>query len=185
MDDEIEGDASSHTTSRMSDRKAKVQIVGRVSGRRIWTVEQKLAIIGEAFSPGTSVKQTVERHEIGSGQLYTWRRQLLDGELGGPRDIGRLRSAPSFARVVLASMPDGAAERSPAPDTSPPLAIDSHSFAREGAVANARATALAGVIEIELPSGARVRVDGGVDGQALKRVLEALGSLGRAGLAWR
>ena len=48
MDGEIEGDASSHTTSRMSDRKAKVQIVGRVSGRRIWTVEQKLTIIGEA-----------------------------------------------------------------------------------------------------------------------------------------
>ena len=74
MDGEIEGDASTHTTSRMSDRKANVQIVGRVSGRRIWTVEQKLAIIGEAFSPGSSVKQTVERHEIGSGQLYTGAR---------------------------------------------------------------------------------------------------------------
>ena len=179
MDGEIEGDASSHTTSRMSDRKARVQIVGRVSGRRTWTVEQKLAIIGEAFSPGSSVKQTVERHEIGSGQLYTWRRQLLDGELGGPLNMGGLRSMPTFARVELAPMPS-AAEGSRAPDPSPLLAIGS-AFAREGASANVRPTV--GVIEIELPSGARVRVDGGVDGQALKRVLEALGSSGRAGLA--
>ena len=175
MDGEIEGDASSHTTSRMSDRKAKVQIVGRVSGRRIWTVEQKLAIIGEAFSPGSSVKQTVERHEIGSGQLYTWRRQLLDGELGGPRDIGRLAgsfpTAPSFARVLLASMPAAQTEGS-----SPPAAIGFSSCAREGAVANTRLTASTGLIEIELASGARARVDGGVDGQALKRVLAALGS---------
>ena len=55
MDGEIDGDASSHTTSRMNDRRANVQIVERVSGRRIWTGEQKLAIIGEAFSPGSSV----------------------------------------------------------------------------------------------------------------------------------
>ena len=170
MDGEIEGDASTHTTSRMSDRKANVQIVGRVSGRRIWTVEQKLAIIGEAFSPGSSVKQTVERHEIGSGQLYTWRRQLLDGELGGPLNIGSLRSAPSFARVELAPMHEAAAEG------PPPVATDPNSGLREGAVANARLTASVGLIEIELPSGARVRVDGGVDGQALRRVLEALGS---------
>lgn len=182
MNGEIEGDASSHTTSRMNDRKAKVQIVGRVSGRRTWTVEQKLAIIGEAFSPGSSVKQTVERHEIGSGQLYTWRRQLLDGELGGPLNMGGLRSMPTFARVELAPMPS-AAEGSRAPDPSPLLAIGSNSGVGEGAVTAARAPAWGGVIEIELPSGARVRVDGGVDGQALKRVLEALGSRGRAGLA--
>ena len=171
MAGEIIGDASSHTTSRMGDRKAKVQIVGRVSGRRIWTVEQKLAIIGEAFSPGSSVKQTVERHEIGSGQLYTWRRQLLDGELGGPRNVGSFPTAPSFARVLLASLPAAVTEGS-----SPPAAIGFSSCARECAVANARPTALAGVIEIELASGARVRVDGEVDGQALKRVLAALGS---------
>ena len=183
MDGEIEGGAITHTTSRMSDRKANIQIVGRVSGRRIWTVEQKLAIIGEAFSPGSTVNRTIERHEITSGQLYTWRRQLLDGELGGPFNMGSLRTAPSFARVELAPLHEAATEGPPAPDPSPPLAIGCNSFACEGAVANTPAMASVGVIEIELPSGARVRVDGGVDGQALKRVLEVLGSPGRAGLA--
>jgi transposase len=44
-DDTIEpaaGVASSHTTGR-------IEIVGRVSGRRRWTVEQKLAILRDAF----------------------------------------------------------------------------------------------------------------------------------------
>src|ERR1019366_8188549 len=81
-----DADTSSHTTGRMSSSKARVQIVGRVSGRRNWTVEQKLAIIGEAFASGSSVASTLERPVISSGQLYTWRRQLLDGELGGVRN---------------------------------------------------------------------------------------------------
>ncbi len=50
-----DADTSSHTTGRMSSSKARVQIVGRVSGRRNWTVEQKLAILGEAFASGSSV----------------------------------------------------------------------------------------------------------------------------------
>jgi transposase-like protein len=33
-------------------------------------VEQKLAIIGEAFTSGSSVANTIERHEISSGQLF-------------------------------------------------------------------------------------------------------------------
>jgi transposase len=92
---------SSHTTGRMSSSKARVQIVGRVSGRRTWTVEQKVAIIGDAFTSGSSVASTIERHEISSGQLYTWRRQLLDGELGGARN-GNLDHGLGFARVELA-----------------------------------------------------------------------------------
>ncbi len=77
MVSQSDADTSSHTTGRMSSSKARVQIVGRVSGRRNWTVEQKLAIIGDAFTSGSSVASTIERHEISSGQLYTWRRQLL------------------------------------------------------------------------------------------------------------
>jgi Transposase len=85
---ESDGAASSQTTGRMSGRNGSVQIVGRVSGRRSWSLEQKLRIIGEAFSPGSSVTQASERHEVSTGQLYTWRKQLLDGELCGPGSGG-------------------------------------------------------------------------------------------------
>src|SRR5580704_9304316 len=100
MVSQSDADTSSHTTGRMSRSKARVQIVGRVSGRRNWTVEQKLAIIGEAFTSGSSVASTIERHEISSGQLYTWRRQLLDGELGGVRD-GNLAHQNSSKRTGI------------------------------------------------------------------------------------
>ena len=170
MDSDIEGDTTGPATGRMSDRRASVQIVGRVSGRRTWTVEQKLAIIGEAFSPGSSVAQTVERHEISTGQLYTWRRQLLDGQLGGPRDEGRLRTAPTFARVEIAPVRE-AARAIAAPQPAQLATAESASDAQDGPTA----MRVSGPIEIELVSGVRVRVLGGVEGETLKRVLYALG----------
>ena len=169
MGGEIEGDASGLTTSRMGGRAVSVQIVERVSGRRIWTVEQKLAILGEAFSPGSSVARTVERHEINTGQLYTWRRQLLDGELGGPRDGGANRTTPIFARVEMTPVREAAAAAT-GPEPAPYLAIESAPDGRD------RSAGDSGLIEIELQSGVRVRVDAGVDDEALRRVLDALGS---------
>jgi hypothetical protein len=67
MVSQSDADTSSHTTGRTNSSKARVQIVGRVSGRSNWTVEQKLTLIGEAFTSGSSVGSTLERHEIISG----------------------------------------------------------------------------------------------------------------------
>ena len=39
----------------------RMEIVGRVSGRRHWTVEQKLAILRDAFGPGGSVRAAIEQ----------------------------------------------------------------------------------------------------------------------------
>ena len=84
MVSQSDADTSSHTTGRMSSSKARVQIVGRVSGRRNWTVEQKLAIIGDAFTSGSSVASTIERHEITAAASFIHGvGKLLDGELGG------------------------------------------------------------------------------------------------------
>ena len=48
MDGEVVEDSSGHTTGHMSGR---VQVIARVSGRRIFTVDQKLAILRDAFGP--------------------------------------------------------------------------------------------------------------------------------------
>src|SRR5450631_1724451 len=160
-----DADTSSHTTGRTSGSKARVQIVGRVSGRRNWTVEQKLAIIGEAFTSGSSVASTIERHEISSGQLYTWRRQLLDGELGGVRN-GNLDHGLGFARVELAP----ACETPALPPALTASSLPSLPVACE------RSDDRRGVIEIELRSGVRVRVQDGVDCALLTSVLDALGA---------
>jgi transposase len=126
----------------MSDR---IEVVARVSGRRHWTVEQKLAILRDAFGPNGSVRDTVERHEVGSGQLYTWRQQAMSGTLAG---VSR-PTAPVFAQVRIAQ----------AEPTLPLLPAPPEPTGR---------------IVIELPSGIRLNVDAGVDAEALARVLSVV-----------
>lgn len=86
MSDEIEDSASerasSHTSNRMSSR---IEVVSRVSGRRRCTVDQKLAVLRDAFGPDGCVRTACERHDIGSGSIYTWRLQATSGELAGVR----------------------------------------------------------------------------------------------------
>jgi transposase len=78
---------------------SQIEIVGRVSGRRRWSVEQKLAILRDAFGPVGSVGGAIERHEVSSGQLYTWRRQAVAGTLADTMK----RSRASFAEVEIRS----------------------------------------------------------------------------------
>ena len=139
---EDEGDApTSHMTGRMT-------VIGRVSGRRFWTIEQKMAVLRDGFGPGGSRKLAMERHEITSGQLYSWRQQAMSGQLSGtPRHV----SPPCFAEVALV-------EQLSAP---PPLA----------ALPMLTALKAESKIGIELPSGVKLSVDSDVDGEALARVL--------------
>ena len=145
MADEIEDSASgagtTHTSGRMSSR---IEIVSRVSGRRRWTVEQKLAALRDAFGPEGCVRTACERHEVGSGSIYTWRRQAMSGELTGVRKP----IEPTFAEVQIS-------EQLALP--APTVAVRSN-----------------GVIGIELPSGIKVSVDATVDADALSRVIGVL-----------
>lgn len=143
MSDEIvEEGASSHTSGRMS---ARIEVVGRVSGRRRWTVEQKLLILRDAFGSGGSVRLACERHEVGSGLIYTWRRQAMAGELSGVKPS----VLPVFAEVELAKTDVAMVPAAlPAPQSS--------------------------AIGIELPSGVRLTVEVGFDADALARVLTVL-----------
>lgn len=123
---------------------SRIEVVSRVSGRRRWTVEQKLAALRDAFGPQGCVRTACERHEVGSGSIYTWRRQAMSGELAGVRKP----IEPAFAQVQI----------------SEPLALPAPTVA-------ARSD---GVIGIELPSGIKVSVDATVDADALSRVIGVL-----------
>ncbi|HKP22524.1 MAG TPA: transposase [Dongiaceae bacterium] len=123
---------------------SRIEIVGRVSGRRRWTVEQKLTILRDAFGPEGCVRTACERHDVGSGSIYTWRRQAMSGELTGVRKPAE----PAFAEVQISGHPTLLAPAASAPNGSP--------------------------IGIELPSGIRVTVDATVDADALSRVIGVL-----------
>ena len=63
--------------SRKSDPKDRVEVTIRGERRRRWSSEEKLQIVRETLRPGAVTAAVAERHEIGTGQLYTWRKQML------------------------------------------------------------------------------------------------------------
>ena len=139
------------TIGRKGTGRGRVEVLAR-ERRRTWTPEQKRAIVAESLGSELTPTEVARKYAISSGLLYSWRQQVLGGQLSvvtGP--------APSFARVELApalQAPDGSEAVSPAVP-APPSGPD-------------------GVIEIVLRSGVLVRVDAAVDGRALRRVLSAL-----------
>src|SRR3954463_15171268 len=83
------------TITRMSVREKPVEVITRGERRRIWTPEQKRDIVVESLEPGGSPIAVARRHGIGSGLLYTWRRQMVEGQLKA-----LLPLPPSFVAVA-------------------------------------------------------------------------------------
>ena len=123
-----------------------MEVVGRVSGRRNWSDAEKLEILSEAFRPGVRVRDVLERRDLSSGLVYTWRKQARLGKLGGVA-----LALPTFAEVRVAEVETAAPAPAPQPASS------------------------TGFIRIDLPGGVRVSVDATVDAGALARVLSVLG----------
>jgi transposase len=146
---------SAHTSSRKSARSARVEIITRGERRRSWSVEQKREIVAESLGPELSPAEVARKHAIGSGQLYTWRRQFLKVQ-----SCTVTRQTPPFAEVELA------------PASSRPA--DFATMAAPLAHSPAMAPRPDGLIEMLLPGDVVVRVDAHVDGRALRRVLEAV-----------
>ncbi len=143
-----------HTIDRKSGRKPRVEILTGVERRRSWTAEQKREIVGESLGPDVTPTEVARKHGISTGQLYTWRQQLLSFQ-GAVVN----RTMPRFASVELPPSP-----AQPAPISAEQLALASPSAPPR----------LEGLIEIVLPGGVSLRVDAHVDGRALRRVLGAL-----------
>lgn len=80
---------------RISGRHDGAGLVG-VERRRRWSDEEKLAILKETTGPGAIMAAVARRQGIGTGQLYTWRRQLLRGAMAGFVPVKLVPDAPSL-----------------------------------------------------------------------------------------
>jgi transposase len=131
------------------------EIVGE--RRRRWTPEEKAALLAEIEARGGRVSVVAQQHGISKGLLYNWRSAckaaVLAARGSAPGSAGFIQlgvvAAPAYESSALRTMAGGR---------------------RAGLAVAGRA----GVIEIDLPDGIRVRVDSGVDEQALRRVLSAV-----------
>jgi len=126
---------------------------GKVLGverRRRWSKGEKARIVEETLIPGAVVSEVARRHDVAQSLLFTWRRRARVEEPGG-RDGSILLPVE-----IGAGTPSGS------------------QAARQSRAAASSRRAKSGMIEIELGSGRRVRVDSEVDADALRRVLSVL-----------
>ncbi|SES15680.1 IS66-like element accessory protein TnpA [Sphingobium sp. YR768] len=72
----------------------QVTIISGVERRRIWSDEQKRALVMAVSQPGANVAEIARDADLRPGQIYRWRRQMFG-------------SAEGFAAVAV--QPDGPA----------------------------------------------------------------------------
>jgi transposase len=141
------------------------------AGRRKWTADQKQRIVDETRAPGASVSVVARRYDLNANLLFKWKRLAEVGQLGG--SLATTESAEFVPIGVVGRAGDGGPAlltRVPDAETRMHHGGWSDDESRRPSGLEARA----GVIEIDLPDGVRVRVDAFVDARALARVLSAL-----------
>jgi len=138
---------------------ATAEVLGRVERRRRFSVEQKLAVLTEATAPGASMSEVARRHGLLPAQVYKWRRLAELGVIGVPG----ASELPSFVAVEIAREV-----------RSLPAPVSAEKPTAGAGASRRRRRKKAGLIEIELAGGRRVRVDRDVDAAALERVLDVL-----------
>lgn len=117
-----------------------------VGRRRRWSRSDKERLVASSLERGASASEIARMAGIHVSQLFRWRKELCE------------RVVPATPALIPVEII--APETSTAPDASGTLP---------------RKRRRAGVIEITLSAGRRVRVDRDVDVEALRRVLDVLG----------
>lgn len=136
----------------------EIDILGPSDRRRVWSAQEKAALLAEIDAEGGQVRLVARRHQISESLLYNWRsaRKAAAVAMGAAETV-------EFVPIGLIEGPTSTSSgtgtlASPSPEPTP----------------SATADGKAGSIEIALPNGARVSVDAFVSEKALSRVLRAM-----------
>jgi transposase len=135
---------------RSSARTEQIEVRVRHERHRRWRPDEKFQIVQETLVPGAVISDVARRYGIGTGLLYTWRKAMR-------------APAPHKGFVPV----------SVSPEPEAPALPPGQAVATLGAMPT-RLRPTTGRIEVEFPNGVRVRIDGGVDGAALRNVLAVL-----------
>ena len=122
-------------------------VVKRESQRRRWPVGEKCRIVEQTLKPGASVARVALAHGVNANQVFSWRRQYLQGLLS-QRNAEPVKLLPVHVSEAQGSKVNRSDRR--------------------------QVTAVrAGTIQVEFSKG-HICVTGSVDGEALRMVLEHL-----------
>lgn len=140
-----------------SHERAGVDAAQRTFPRkRVWHLQQKLAIVQESVAAGTSPTEVARRYGISTGLLYTWRKQLLSAATDGFLPCKIVDALPTPSAVMMAPEVTFPA---PVADPAPPATPSGSEL---------------GTIEVSFAGGARLRIEGVADPATLKLLLDAL-----------
>jgi transposase len=127
-----------------------------VARRRQWRPEEKAALMAEVEAEGGRVLMVARRHGTSKSLLYNWRSAWK---------AAKRAALPAAEFVHLGVVTDASGQ-------SPTMPMTTEAVRPRGT--GLALAERAGVIEIDLPNGVRVRVDSGVNEKTLRRVLSAL-----------
>lgn len=133
-------------------------------GYRQWTTAQKRQIVAETLGAGASVSVVARRHDVNANQLFSWRRQYQRGEMGNGAAL--VPVGIIGAGGIVSALSD---LTKPKPDLPP--------MPHQGAPSATPHAKQPKMIEVELRSGTRIRIDADVKGTALQQVLKLIRSL--------
>ena len=137
------------------DSYRRIEVITGDRRRRQWTAEEKARIVAESFEEGANISEVARRNGVARGLVTVWRHKLA---------AAAGITGPGFVPVRID------AESGPATADEPDAVAPAQTRALEIAPRSAEPR---GTIEIEV-SGARIRVEPGVDPATLSTVLSAL-----------
>jgi transposase len=139
-------------------------------GRREYQNWFKIQVVQECMAPGASVSVVARRHDLNSNMVFRWRREVRRGLLHIP---SMTRSEP-FASVGVIGI-DGKLEPSVAPKptiTVPPAEAKPASAKTLPVPApSPPPRSSPGVIEMQLSGRIKIRIEGDVNKDTLRRIL--------------
>ncbi|MGK7871531.1 IS66-like element accessory protein TnpA [Falsiroseomonas sp. E2-1-a20] len=100
-------DGSKSGSGTRAGRGVEVRV--REVRRRNWSTEERLRIVRETLEPGVIVQAVADRHGVSTGQLYTWRKQMLATAMAGFVPVEVVPDAPQLQPPGPAMLPDSCA----------------------------------------------------------------------------
>lgn len=137
----------------------RVEVLTGSERRRRYTSAEKARMVDEAFRPGVVVTEAARRFGVHESLLYRWRR-LMTGAAG----------ASEFVAVTVTSEPETEAVSPADPET----AASASALALPAAPVPAAMAGTRAAVEVALPGGTRLRLDGAVAPALATAVLAAL-----------
>ncbi|GLR83256.1 transposase (plasmid) [Azospirillum oryzae] len=131
----------------------RVEVLTGTERRRSYTPAEKARMVEEAFRPGVVVTEAARRLGVHESLLYRWRDLMKVGE-------SSVAEPPSFVAVTIT--PEPSVTEPPVVEPPEPLPLPATPATRPA------------ILEVILPSGARLRLEGPVDPTLAAAVIGAL-----------